>query len=196
MFFNKKSLQLSVIALGFAISPLSAKATQATRVVDFTKCYTDSSFGKREQENNDQMKAQMEKAIKELNDQLSETSAKLNDEFVRDSLSPEAEKELQDKMQTLSVELQRYQQQYYYMMQQANYKTMNIMAGKIKEASKNLAKKKNYTLIINKDQVFHYTENLDVTEAIISELDNMFKAEASNKAQVKQELSNKESEKK
>lgn len=174
----KKFFLSSVTALALATTPAMAKATaQAARVVDFTKCYSESSYGQKEQEANNQMKDQMEKAINELNSQLSETSEKLNDEAVRDSLSPEAEKELQQKMQTLSAELQRYQQQYYYMMQQAQYRTMNIMADHIKKASTNVAKANGYDLIINKDQVFHFTTDLDVTSAVIKELDAMFKAD-------------------
>ena len=182
MNFNKKSLLTCMAVLAVATTPAFARGSDSARVVDFSKCYSESSYGKREQESNNQMKEQMEKAIQELNAQLTETSSKLNDEFVRDSLSPEAEKELQDKMQTLSGELQRYQQQYYYMMQQANYKTMNVMAEQIKKAAKLVAEKKGYALVMNKDQVFHYTENLDVTESVITELDSMFKAEATEAA--------------
>jgi Skp family chaperone for outer membrane proteins len=137
------------------------------------------------------MKSQMEAAIKELSDQMTEASAKLEDEFTRESLSPEAEKKLQEEMQTLSSELQRYQQQYYYMLQQANMKTMNIMADKIKEASGSIAKEKHYSLIVNKEQVFHYTPDLEITDAVIIKLDDMFKTETENMEKVKSELSKK-----
>lgn len=189
MFFNKKNLLTCVAVLSTAALPLTAKNNESARVVDFAKCYTSSQFGIREQNSFNQMKEQMEKAIKDLNDQMTETSAKLDDEFVRDALSPEAEKELQEKMQTLTGELQRYQQQYYYMLQQANMKTMNVMAEKVKAASTALAKQKKYSIILNKDQVFHYTEELDVTEDVISKLDEMFEKETANLEKVKKELS-------
>lgn len=192
MFFNKKNLLTSCVVFTIATMPLMAKQSADTaRIVDFGKCYTDSQYGKREQENFTAMKSQMEAAIKELSDQMTEASAKLEDEFTRDSLSPEAEKKLQEEMQTLSSELQRYQQQYYYMLQQANMKTMNVMADKIKEASGSIAKEKHYSLIVNKEQVFHYTPDLEITDAVIIKLDDMFKTETENMEKVKSELSKK-----
>jgi len=192
MFFNKRNLLTSCVVFTIATMPLMAKQSADTaRIVDFGKCYTDSQYGKREQENFTSMKNQMEAAIKELSDQMTEASAKLDDEFTRDSLSPEAEKKLQEEMQTLSSELQRYQQQYYYMLQQANMKTMNIMADKIKEASGNIAKENHYSLIVNKEQVFHCTPDLEITGEVIVKLDEMFKKETENMEKVKTELSKK-----
>jgi len=192
MFFNKRNLLTSCVVFTIATMPLMAKQSADTaRIVDFGKCYTDSQYGKREQENFTSMKNQMEAAIKELSDQMTEASAKLDDEFTRDSLSPEAEKKIQEEMQTLSSELQRYQQQYYYMLQQANMKTMNIMADKIKEASGNIAKENHYSLIVNKEQVFHCTPDLEITGEVIVKLDEMFKKETENMEKVKTELSKK-----
>ena len=192
MFFNKKNLLTSCVVFTIAAMPLMAKTNANTaRIVDFGKCYTDSQYGKREQENFNQMKNQMEAAIKELSDQMTEASAKLDDEFTRDSLSPEAEKKLQEEMQTLSSELQRYQQQYYYMLQQANMKTMNTMADRIKEASGSIAKDKHYSLIVNKDQVFHFTPDLEITGEVIIKLDELFNTETANMEKVKAELSKK-----
>ncbi len=178
MNFVKKNLILCLTVCTAVTLPLAAKSSKnSARVVDFAKCFADSAFGKREQENFNQMKDQMEKAIQDLTNQMKEASAKLEDEFVRDSLSPEAEKELQNKAQALSIDLQRHQQQYYYMLQQANMKTMSTMSDKIKIASHTLAEEQKYSLIINQDQVFHYTADLDVTPQVIVELNKMYDAE-------------------
>ncbi len=189
MFFEKKNLIICLAVITAITLPLAAKPSQSSpRVVDFAKCFTESSFGKREQANFNQMKEQMEKAIQDLSEQMKETSAKLEDEFVRDSLSPEAEKDLQNKMQTLTGELQRYQQQYYYMLQQANMKTMNAMSEKVKQACHTLAEEKKYTLIMNQEQVFNYNSELDVTADVIVKLNEMFTAETASKEKVQAEL--------
>jgi Skp family chaperone for outer membrane proteins len=196
MLFTKRNLFICFAAISSAAVSLEAKSEDAPRVVDFGKCYTDSSYGKKEQEGFNQLKDQMEKAIKDLNDQLTETSAKLDDEMVRDSLSPEGEKELQEKMSVLSNELQRYQQQYYYMLQQANMRTMNVIAEKVKSASSELAKKMNYSIIMSKDQVFHNTEKFDVTEEVIAILEIMYQNEVANKEKAQAEVSKEENTKK
>ena len=196
MNFVKKNLILCLTVCTAVSLPLLAKPSKnSARVVDFAKCFTDSAFGKKEQENFNQMKSQMEKAIQDLTNQMKETTAKLDDPFTLDSLSPEAEKELQNKAQTLSGELQHYQQQYYYLLQQANMKTMATMSEKIKQASHTLAEEEKYTLIMNQEQVFHYTPDLDVTPKIIAELDKMFDAENNAKNTPKAELSKPEAKK-
>ena len=189
LLLNKKLLTLTAALVAITL-PISAEQPEsAARIVDFAKCYTDSKYGKKEQENLEMMKSQMEKAMRELNDQLTETSAKLNDEHVLDSLSPEAEKELKDKLEVLTGEMQRGQQQFYYMMQQANMKTMNTIAEKIKAASKELAKKNDYKLIINKDQVFFLSDNLEITEDMITHMDSMYEKEIIKKKEVEKQLS-------
>jgi len=187
MFFQKKNAIICLAVLSSLTLSLTAKPSNTSaRVVDFTKCFTDSSYGKREQANFNQMKEQMEKAIQDLSEQMKESAAKLDDEFVRDALSPEAEAELQTKLQTLSGELQRYQQQYYYMLQQANMKTMQTMSEKVKEASHSIAQEKKYPLVMNQEQVFHYTSDLDITSEVISKLDEMYVTEEAALAKSKE----------
>lgn len=178
MFLNKKNLIIAFSVLSIAALPLSAKSSSnSAKIVDFGRCYMESEFGKREQDNFNQMKDQMENSIKDLSDQLTEVQTKLDDEFIVDSLSPEAEKELNDKKNTLIGELQRYQMQYPQIMQNAQQQSVYAFAERVKAASKDLAKEKSYSLIMNKDQVFHYTEELDVTSDVIVRLDSMYKTE-------------------
>ena len=175
------------------LSAASKKLTpnnNLVRVVDFAKCSKDSSFGKKEQEHFNQMKDQLEKIIHDLSIQIKETTAKLNNPFVLASLPPDDEKALKNKGQTLSLELQRIQQQSYHRLQQAHMKIIALMSEKIRQASHTLSKEKKYPLIMNHEQVFHYTPDLDVTSEIISELNKMFDAENALKNTQKTEFLN------
>lgn len=146
-------------------------------VVDFGKCVEGSKFGKSEQESFESIKIRMHKAIEDLDHQLSETATKLQDKDLLDSLSPEAENELKVKFQALNEEMNRYQGQYYQVMQQANMKLVQTMAEMIARASEVVAKNGKYTMIINREAAFHYSPNLDVTPQVIAQLDKLFEEE-------------------
>ena len=163
---------------------LSAPAQAADKgisigVVDFAKCIMDSKYGKKEQENYETLKTRMQKAVEDLDTQMTETTTKLQDKDLLDSLSPEAEQELRMKFQTLGEEMQRYQGQFYQIMQQANMKLMQSMHDLIEQASNAVAESNKLVLVINKDAAFHYSSNLEVTGKIISELDKRFEKDSS-----------------
>lgn len=143
-------------------------------VVDFAKCIEGSKAGKAEQEGFEAIKVRMHKAIEDLDSQLSETATKLQDKDLLDSLSPEAENELKGKFQALNEEMNRYQGQYYQVMQQANMKLVQTMAEMIARASEVVANNGKYTMIINREAAFHYAPNLDVTPLVIAQLDKLF----------------------
>ena len=146
-------------------------------VVNFGKCIETSKYGQHEQKQFETIKNQMQKAIQDLDEQLNATATKLQDKDFLDSLSPEAEKELKQKFQNLGEELQRYQAQYYQIMQQANMKLMHTVAELINEASENVAKKAHLSLVLNKDAAFHYMATLDITDEVIGEMDKKFDKE-------------------
>jgi len=153
-------------------------------IVDFTKCIAESKYGKAEAENFEAIKNQLQKAVEDLEQQLTTTANQLQNPDVLDSLSPEAEKELKIKFQTLNEELNRYQGQYYQIMQQANMKLMQVLANEINQASEIIAKKDKIALVINKEAAFHYQEDLDITNLVMAEMDNKFDKEK-NAAEVK-----------
>jgi outer membrane protein len=146
-------------------------------IVNFAKCIETSKYGQFEQKQFESIKVQMQKSIQDLDDQLNAALAKTQDKDFTDSLSPEAELELKQKCGQLGEELQRYQSQYYQIMQQANMKLMHTVADLINEASGNVAKKAHLSLVLNKDAAFHYMETLDVTDEVILDMDKKFDKE-------------------
>lgn len=168
-----------VTSLFLTVPSFAGDKAASIGVVDFAKCIMDSKPGKKEQENYETLKVRMQKAVEDLDAQMSETATKLQDKDLLDSLSPEAEQELRVKFQTLGEEMQRYQGQFYQVMQQANMKLMQTMHDLIEKAADDVAKSNKLTLIINKDAAFHYSPSLEITDKIISSLDKKFENEAS-----------------
>lgn len=146
-------------------------------IVNFGKCIESSKYGQFEQKQFETIRTQMQKAIEDLDGQLNAAATKLSDKDFIDSLSPEAEQELKQKFQGLGEELQRYQSQYYQIMQQANMKLMHTVAELINEASANVAKKAHLSLVLNKDAAFHYMDTLDITDEVILDMDKKFEKE-------------------
>lgn len=185
---NKKLMMITLGSLSLLASPLSAKASANTaRFVDFRKCFLESNFGKQEQERFQEMQTQMEKSIKDLTAQLTEVQEKLNDEDVRDALSKKAEEELQEKQNTLTAELQRYQMQFPQILQQAQSQSFYMVREKAKNAATELATEKKLGCILSEDQAFFYKAELDVTAQVIEKLNKLYEKE-SQEASAKAEL--------
>ena len=156
---------------------LSWLAAADIGIVNFGKCIESSKYGRYEQKQFESVKNQLQKAVQDLNDQLTTVANKLQDPDILDSMSPDAEKELRQKFQLLNEEMQRYQSQYYQVMQQANMKLMQAMADQVQEASKTVAKRAKLSLILQKEAALHYTEAFDVTSDVIAEMDKKFDKE-------------------
>ena len=143
-------------------------------VVNFATCLSDSKYGKQEQANFESLNKQMGSLVEDTQKQLRELSDKFNDKDYLDGLSPEGEEELKVKFRTLNEELNRYQQQYYQVLNQANYKMVQTMQGHINQASEKIAVSKKLDAIGNKELFFYALPSLDVTADVIKKMDETF----------------------
>jgi outer membrane protein len=148
-------------------------------IVNFNTCLQDSKKGKQEQASFETLKKQVSSMIEETEKQLNELSQKLNDSEYMDGLSPEAEGELKNKFAALNEDMNRYQGQYYQVMQQANMRIYQQVGQEASVAAEKVAKDKKLYMVINKDACFYYNADFDITQAVITEMDKRF--EASNK---------------
>lgn len=146
-------------------------------IVDFVTCAQDSKFGKQEQESFESLKNQMQSMLQDADRQLQDVAQKLNDPEYMDGLSPEGEKDLKMRYQALSEELQRYQGQYYQVLQQAYMKMGQSIDTRINTASNIIAKDYKIPLILKKEAVFFYDEKFDVTKLIIDRMNEEFESE-------------------
>src|ERR1700722_13035258 len=149
--------------------------------VNFGTCVSDSKLGKQEQASFESLKKQMASLLEDTEKQLNELSTKFNDPEYLDGLSPEAEEELKVKFRTLNEELNRYQNQYYQVMNQANMRIMQTLAVSINSASEKVAKDKKLSMVVNKDACFYFTPALDVTNLVIVEMDKSFAPQEAKK---------------
>ena len=143
-------------------------------IVDFAKCIMESKYGKVEQENFENMKNQMHKAIEDLDSQMNSLAKDLQDPDLLDSMSAETEKEKKMQLQSLGEEMNRYETSYYQRLQQANMQIMQTMSNLVNKASENVAKKEKLLIILRSDMAPHYSSTLDVTKQILEELEKQY----------------------
>ncbi|MCI5052179.1 MAG: OmpH family outer membrane protein [Simkaniaceae bacterium] len=160
----------SLIFMGAAKGYAASPHTQAA-VVDFGSCIQQSKFGKREQEGFEQLKRQMHSILDDTEKQLNDVVTKLQDPDYLDTLSPEGEKELKVRFQSLQEELGRYQNHYYQILQQANMRMIHSLAAQINRASETIAKERKIPMVLNKDVIFYYDPTLDLTTVVIERMD-------------------------
>jgi outer membrane protein len=174
----RKFILSTLSILGLSTAALASEApNQNIGIVDFAKCVTDSKPGKQEQSSFEALKNQMTTLLQDTEKQLNDISAKFNDSEYLDGLSPEAEEELKVKFRTLSEEMNRYQNQYYQVLNQANMRVIQTLSGMINTASEKVAKDKRLNVIMNKEACFFFNDKLDVTLLVISEMDKAYEIE-------------------
>ena len=154
-------------------------------VVNFSSCVSDSKLGQQEQSTFDGLKKQMATLLEDTEKQLQELSQKFNDQEYLDGLSPEAEKELKAKFEALNQDMQRYQNQYYQVLNQANMRVIQNIGSSIAKASEKVSKNKKLKMVVNKEAFFFFDSELDVTADVIAEMDKNFGAKEEPKTPAK-----------
>lgn len=174
---KKIALSLATVICLFAATPNLNGAETNVGIVDFKACVEGSKIGAKEQQNFETMKKQMEEVLAEKEKTLNELTGKFNDADYLDSLSAEAEAEMKHQFRTLSQEMQQHQNQYYQVLQQANFKIIQTIGEAIAEASKVVAKNKQLDVILNEEMAFYYADALDVTKDVVTVMDQQYKEE-------------------
>lgn len=170
--------KLSLIATIVALS-LSALQAAETRIgyVNFKKCVEKSKQGQQEKNAFEALKKQMSSTLEKTDKELEEMAKKLQDQDYMDGLSPTAENDLKQKFQTLSQEFSRYQNQYYQLLNQANYKMLQNLHEEVSDVAEAVRKKHDLSLILGEDSTFAYSPSLDFTEEVVMEMDTRFEKE-------------------
>lgn len=169
--------KLLILTAASLLSLQLCAAEQKVGIVNFGSCIIESKLGKQEQNALETMRKQFVTLVEDTDKQMREISDKLNDQDYLDGLSKEAEETMKAKMAQLSEDMNRYQQQYYQVMNQGQTKIIqNVVAG-INHASEQLAAAKGYDMIINKEACFYSASALDITSEIVKEMDKNFEIE-------------------
>ena len=173
----RKLILAGLTTVGLSAGAIAAEPSKAVGIVDFAKCVTDSKRGQKEQSSFETLKNQMTDALQDTEKQLNEIAAKFNDSEYLDGLSPEAEQELKEEYRKLSEEINRYQGQYYQVLNQANMRIIQSLSGIINDASEKVASDNHLHLVLNKEACFFFSDKLDVTSLVIAEMDKSFEIE-------------------
>jgi outer membrane protein len=150
-------------------------------VVNFATCITNSKAGQKEQENMENMRKQMASLIENTEKELKDIATKFEDTEYLDSLSPKAEEELKTRFQALQEDLGRYQNQFYQVLNHANYQMVQKISATIAKAAEKIAAEKKLDYVMNKEACFYIRPDLEVTTAVINEMDKSFEQEAKAK---------------
>ena len=142
--------------------------------VNFKTCVEKSKQGQNEKNAFDALKKQMTEALEKTDKELEELATKLEDRDYMDGLSPTAEEELKHKFQTLSQEYARYQNQFYQLLNQANYKMLQSMHEEVSIAAEKVRGSNNLALLLNEDSAFAHIASLDFTLAVIDQMNKQF----------------------
>ena len=177
---KKLNYLIFVVVTGLTCSLSADMGSQGwTRIgiVNTKKCLEKSKLGKQEQANFEKMKNQMESVLKEKESSMEDLENKLNDEDYLDSISSDAEAELKRKRRTLRQEAMELQNQYMQTLQQANYKIVQELTQAISDASEGVAKS-GYDVILNDEAASYYNKQLDVSDAVVQQMDILFDKKA------------------
>lgn len=142
--------------------------------VNFKICLEKSKQGQHEKNAFEALKNQMTETLEKTNKELEEIAKKLENQDYMDGLSPTAEDELKQKFQMLSQEFTQYQNQYYQLLNQANYKMLQTMHEEVSLAAEKIREKRKIDLILNEDSAFAYSSSLDLTDEVTQEMDRHF----------------------
>lgn len=143
-------------------------------VVDFRACLEKSYLGQQEQMNLDAMRNEMVSTLESKEKALNEVVEKLKNPELLDSLSPQAEEELQQKAAKLSEEMQMLQNQAYQALNQAQMKMLQTVQEQISKSAEFLAREHSLDVIVNQESCFYYKRPLDLTQLVIQELNRHF----------------------
>ena len=127
------------------------------------------------------MRKQMSTLIEDTQKEIDEISTKFEDPEYLDSLSPKAEEDLKVRFQALQEKLGQYQNQFYQVLNHANYQMIQKMSGNIAKAAEKVASERHLDYIMNKEACFYIRSDLDVTTQVIGEMDKSFELDAKAK---------------
>lgn len=145
--------------------------------VNFKDCMEDSKQGQQEKGSFEAMRSQMQESLEKTEAELQDIASKLEDQDYMDGLSPAAEEELKMRFQGLSQEFGRYQNQYYQILNQANFQMMQSLHTQVSAAAEKVRQKKSLAMVLNEDSVFAFADSLDVTKAVIEEMNRRYELE-------------------
>ncbi|MEZ5314747.1 MAG: OmpH family outer membrane protein [Chlamydiales bacterium] len=173
-----KKIQMIMLSLALVLINSTVIGADANiGFINFKTCVEKSKHGQQERDKLEAMKKQMTETLEKTDNELQEMAKKIEDQDYMDALSSTAQNELKQKFQFLSQDFARYQNQYYQMLNQANYKMLQTIHDEVSSISEKIRERKKLSFIMNEDSAFAFAPSLDFTEETIKEMDKQFEIE-------------------
>lgn len=170
-----------------------APAVAATGIVNPTTCMEKSKFALAKRSEIETFGKELQTKLEALHKEYKEVEDKLkNTEYV-DSITPEAEKALENEKAAKAQKLGMAQSEFGQMMQQKQMEFYQSLQEGIGEASQQIAKEKEFDNIASKDLFFFFDQKLDVTDAVIAKMDALFEKKELEAKKAASELAKKTS---
>lgn len=168
-----------VFTAGLFATLLSASAVAAADemrvgVVDFKTCLESSYLGQQETNKLEAMRNEMVSTLESKEKLLTDVMNKLRKPEYLDTISPQAEEELQKQYAQLSEEISMLQNQAYQTLNQAQMKMIQTLSEQISKSSEYLAREQNLDMIINQESCFYFKRPLEITPLVVQELNRHF----------------------
>ncbi len=177
---NMKKIAMLLVMTACVLSLSKGQAAELKiGFVNFKSCLEKSKHGQNEKNAFEALKKQMAEALEKTDKELESIAKKLEDQDYMDGLSPTAEEELKMKFQGLSQEYSRYQNQFYQLLNQANYKMVQTLHDEVSIAAEKVRDKNNLSLLLNEESAFAHISSLDFTQFVIEQMDRNYEIENS-----------------
>ncbi len=174
---SRKLILALVATLGLSTTAFAAHDFQANAgVVQVDTCFKSTKYGVKENSEFDQARRFLESGLQAQGLELKAISEKLEDVDYMDSLSKEAEQELRMKMAQLNQEFHYARNVYFEKVQNAQAELQQRLLAQVNAAVSEVAKKKNLTLVVVKEQCLFTGTKLDITDDVIKVMDKSFDA--------------------
>lgn len=180
---NKKALCIlsALLAVGTMTAAEAPQKPLKVGVINFKNCIENSKLGKQEIARFEEVQKQLEATVKAKQKEYDDMSLKFKDEYL-DTLTPKAEEELKERFAQLGHEISQLQNQFYSLMNQAQYQLVGKLTQTVSEAAAAVAKAKGLDLAFNDEACPYFAPSLDISPQVIVEMDAQFAKEAAAKA--------------
>lgn len=162
----------------------TSEITLGIGFVNFKVCVEKSKQGQQERYAFEALKKQMSDSLEKTNKELVDLENKLQNQDYMDGLSPTAEMELKEKFQVLSQEFVRYQNQYYQLLNQANYSMLQTLHQYVSEAAETVREQRHLNFVLSEESAFAACAGLNLTDEVVKEMDKRFERENGQTASI------------
>lgn len=166
-----KKFLVSMLLLSGSLS--AADVVPKLGVVDFDLCATDSKLGKEESTSFTSLQNKAMADMQAMEKERVELAEKMKDQDYLDGLSPEAQQELQQKMQNQQMKMQLAGENYEKTLRGAYQAMEDKLSTSIKTASEQIAQEKKLDMVIPSRFCIYSIPTLNVTTEVIKKMDEL-----------------------